>query len=343
MSAPVRLLSVIVPCRNEREHILAFCDAVAAQTLPSGVRMEVLIADGCSDDGSRDCIVQRGQIDPRFVLVDNPGRIVSTGLNACIAQSRGEVIARMDVHTFYAPDYLAQCLEALARTGADNVGGPWLAEGREPMQRAVAAAFQSRWVSGGARSRELSYEGPADTVYLGCWPRESLARFGGFDETLVRNQDDEHNLRITAGGGRIWQSARIRSSYRPRGRLAQVARQYLQYGYWKPFVMRKHGQAAALRHGVPAALVLGLLLGALGMALRLPLAGPALGALLAAYAAFVAAATAQAAHGAQAPLVPRIAAVIVTYHLSYGWGSLLGAWDALVRGRPRARFSALTR
>jgi hypothetical protein len=32
----------------------------------------------------------------------------------------------------------------------------------------------------------------------------------------VRNQDDEHNLRIVKGGGKIWQASRIRSSYRPR-------------------------------------------------------------------------------------------------------------------------------
>ena len=249
----------------------------------------------------------------------------------------------MDVHTIYAPDYLAQCLAALDRTGADNVGGPWRAEGREPMQRAVAAAFQSPLVSGGARSRELDYEGPADTVYLGCWPRESLDQFGGFDESLVRNQDDEHNLRIAAAGGRIWQSALIRSSYRPRARLGQVARQYLQYGYWKPFVMRKHGQAAAWRQLVPGAFVAALLLGALGALLHVPLAASLLGMVSVAYASFVGLASWQVAQDPQSGGAARVAAVILTYHLSYGTGFLLGAWDALVRGRPGSRFGALTR
>ncbi len=126
-----------------------------------------------------------------------------------------------------------------------------------PTQAAVAAAFQSRWVAGGALSRQLDYDGPADTVYLGAWPRRTFERFGGFDETLVRNQDDEHNLRIVKGGGRVWQESRIRSSYRPRATLGQVFRQYLQYGYWKPFVMKKHGQPARLRQLVPALFVVG--------------------------------------------------------------------------------------
>ena len=149
---------------------------------------------------------------------------------------------------------------ALQATGADNVGGPWRASADEqqPMQQAIAAAFQSRWLAGGARSRQLDHSGWVDTVYLGAWPRASFERFGGFDENLVRNQDDEHNLRIHQGGGRVWQSAAIRSSYRPRGSVKALFRQYLQYGYWKPFVMKKHGQPAALRHLLPGLLVVAL-------------------------------------------------------------------------------------
>lgn len=337
------LVSIIVPCRNEQAHILAFCDAVAAQTLPPGVALEVLIADGLSDDGTRALLEARAAADPRFIALDNPARIVSAGLNACLARARGEVIVRMDVHTVYAPDYVAQCLAALARSGADNVGGPWHAQGRNPMQQAVAAAFQSRIVAGGALSRQLDYEGEADTVYLGCWPRRTFERFGGFDETLVRNQDDEHNLRIRKGGGRAWQSGRIRSTYFPRSRLGQVARQYMQYGYWKPFVMRKHQQAAALRHLVPALFVAALLLCAVLALLGLPLAGWAglgLGLLYALFTTTVALAIGRRAGWA---LVPRIAAVIAAYHLGYGWGSLRGWWDVLRHGRPNPRFGTLTR
>ena len=191
------LVSVIAPCRNECAHIDAFCDSVLAQRLPEGWRMQVLVADGQSDDGTRRRLDERAAQDARLQAVDNPGRIVSTGLNACLARAEGEVIVRMDLHTQFAPDYVAECLAALARTGADNVGGPWVAQGQGAMGQAIAAAFQSRWVVGGARSRDRAYEGPADTVYLGCWPRAVLARAGGFDETLVRNQDDEHNLRLS--------------------------------------------------------------------------------------------------------------------------------------------------
>lgn len=341
----MKRVSVIVPCRNEAAHIEAFCRSVAAQQLPAGWALQVVVADGGSGDGTRAALDACCATDARFVVIANPGRIVSTGLNLALARADGEVIVRMDVHTRYADDYIAQCIAALLATGADNVGGPWhaQADAQAPaMAQAIAAAFQSRWVAGGAASRRLDWSGWVDTVYLGCWPRASFERFGGFDEALVRNQDDEHNLRIRRGGGRVWQSAAIRSSYRPRASLAQAFRQYLQYGYWKPFVMRKHGQAASLRQLVPGLFVAGA--GLLTLPALFGHAGP-LTAWLGLYALAVVALTAAVAverrPGAAALL--RVPAVVAAYHLGYGLGSLWGWFDVL-RGRSgAARFAQLTR
>lgn len=333
-------VSVIAPCRNEAAQIDAFCDAVAAQRLPPGVALQVLVADGRSDDGTRERLAARIAGDARFELVDNPGRIVSCGLNAALAQARGEVIVRMDLHTVYAEDYIAQCLAALARSGADNVGGPWRALGQGGWQRAIAAAFQSRWGAGGARSRDLAFEGEVDTVYLGCWPRASFERFGGFDEALVRNQDDEHNLRIRLGGGRVWQSAAIQSHYTPRDSLAALWRQWLQYGYWKPFVMKKHGQPAALRHLLPGAFVAALVLA--GGAALAGWAWP-LALLAGSYALALGGLSLAIAADAGWRGAWRLPLVLAAQQLAYGGGSLIGAYDVWRHRRGRERFGRLTR
>ena len=93
------------------------------------------------------------------------------------------------------------------RTGPDP--------GRHLPPAPVAAAYHSRFAVGGARFHDACYEGPLDTVTYGCWPKATFDRVGPFDEELVRNQDDEHNLRITRSGGTVWQSLRIQSWYRP--------------------------------------------------------------------------------------------------------------------------------
>ena len=55
-------VSVIVPCRNEVEHIVPFCHSVAAQQLPEGWSLEVWIADGMSNDGTRERQIGRAHV-----------------------------------------------------------------------------------------------------------------------------------------------------------------------------------------------------------------------------------------------------------------------------------------
>ena len=129
-------VSIIVPCRNEERHLGGLRRAARWRSgCPQGWTLEIVIADGMSDDGTRRALDELAARDPRVAFVDNPERIVSTGLNRALGAASGEVVVRMDVHTEYAPDYVAECLAALQVTGADNVGGPWRAIA-DPARRA---------------------------------------------------------------------------------------------------------------------------------------------------------------------------------------------------------------
>lgn len=343
MSMAVRCVSVIVPCRNERTHIAGFCADVLRQNLPSNWALQVLIADGLSDDGSRELLSTLCAADARLQMLDNPQRIVSSGLNGAIAVAQGEVIVRMDVHTSYAPDYVAHCLAALESTGATCVGGPWRPVGEGWPQAAIAAAFRSRLGSGGAASRRIDYSGPVDTVYLGAWRREDLLRLGGFDESLVRNQDDELNLRILRSGGVVWQCADIRSSYTPRGSFAALFRQFYQYGYWKVPVIRKHRLPASPRHLAPFAFVACLIV----LAVLAPWAMLARSTLAGVLAVYAVAALTSAARLARPPHRLRdtlgMATAIACMHVGYGLGFGHALLEWLLRRTPGAAATRLTR
>lgn len=335
-------LSVIVPCRNEAAHIAGFVADVLAQEPVAG-GMEVIIADGRSTDGTRQTLDRLAAADPRVVVIDNPAGTVSPGLNAALQRARGSVIARMDVHTRYASDYLRRCVEVLESSGADNVGGAARTRATGYVARAIAIGYASPFAVGGARFHDADHAGDVDTVPYGCWMKRTLVDLGGFDEALVRNQDDELNLRLRLRGGRIHQSPAIRSWYHPRGSLPALARQYFQYGYWKVRVIRKHGQPASWRHLVPGTAV------AAGAALAAasPFSGAALavlatasgGWLLLALAAGVAACR-RAGDWAPLPLMP---AVFATYHAAYGLGFLAGLADSARRRAPAAAMTELTR
>jgi succinoglycan biosynthesis protein ExoA len=185
----------------------------------------------------------------------------------------------------------------------------------------------------------VDYTGEVDTVYLGAWRRSELLRLGGFDEALVRNQDDELNLRIVRGGGRVWQSAAIRSWYTPRASFAALFRQFHQYGYWKVPVIRKHRLPASPRHLVPFAFVALLSLLAVGGFFLRP-AWWALAALLVLYAA-AALVNAMAVAPRQAPAV---AWAFFCMHAGYGLGFGRGLLDVvLLRRGPGAAVTRLTR
>jgi glycosyltransferase involved in cell wall biosynthesis len=306
--------------------------------------MEVLIADGMSTDGTRNILAEYSARDDRVRVIDNPERIASTGLNAAVRSARGEVIVRMDAHTEYAQDYVRECVTTLLGTDAGNVGGPARTKATTYWERAVAAAYHSRFAVGGARFHQVAYEGYVDTVTYGCWRKTTFDHIGLFDEELVRNQDDEHNLRLTRAGEKVWQSPRIRSWYRPRGSLGALFGQYMQYGYWKVRVIQKHKLPASVRHLVPGCFVAAVLV----LGLAAPFAEPALWAwvgLVGLYTVCMLGASALTAWESGLDLFPALPAVFWCYHFGYGYGFLRGVWDFLLTrsNKPSSTFTRMTR
>lgn len=324
-------VTVIVACRNEIGHIREFLESLRTQEM-TGISWEGIIADGESDDGTREFLEVYTAQHPELRVVSNPGRIVSTGLNTAIRMALGEIIIRMDAHTSYAPDYCRRCVEELERRGADNVGGPARTRASGARARAIAAAYHSRFSTGGARFHDVDYEGWVDTVPYGCWRKATLVEIGLFDESLVRNQDDELNLRLQRVGGRIWQSPLIVSWYTPRPTLSSLFRQYFQYGFWKVAVIRKHWLPASWRHIVPIVFVLAniLLPGAMILA-RAMEAQPWFAisrvlwfSMMGIYLAVLLAASLITARQSGWLTLLHLPAVFTTYHVSYGLGFLAG-------------------
>ena len=323
-------VSIILPCRNEKDTIEKCVLSILNQEPPHG-GYELLIVDGLSDDGTRLILNQLSKKNDFIRILDNEDRIVSTGLNKGIEQARGQIILRMDAHTEYAKDYVKQCIKTLLETQADNVGGPCQAKGFSTIGRAIAAAFQSPFAVGGSKNHDVSYEGPIDTVYLGCWPRSVFSEVGLFDPELVRNQDDEFNYRMRRAGKKLWQSGSIKCNYHTRETLKKLFWQYIQYSYWKIKVIKKHRRIASIRHIIPTVFFLSIVL--------LPIIGiwdpRALWvflSILGAYGICSLIAAFKSAQKSEWKLFFFLPATFATYHFAYGIGFLWGILD-LVTGK----------
>jgi succinoglycan biosynthesis protein ExoA len=321
------LVSVILAVRNEECYIARALDAVCRQDYPRNA-IEILVVDGESDDATRDVVAGLAFRDPRVHLLHNPLRRVAGGLNVGLRAARGDVIVRVDGHCVIPPDYVATCVKRLRSGGADCAGGPVRAEGETPMGRAIAQAMSTPFGVGGAAFRWADAVREVDHLPFGAWRREVFEVIGAFDETLVRNQDDELSDRLRRHGGRIVLDPAIRVRYFSRARLAGLWRQYLGYGFWKVRVIRKRGGwPASPRHLVPPVFVCAVVGALLATgATRLWLL-PAL--VLGPYALFLLAAALQslvALRDRAALLVPGALAVM---HVAYGVGFLQAlVWPA---------------
>lgn len=315
-------VSVLLPIRNEEKSIERCLQSVFDQDYPAD-RMEIIIADGRSEDQTRE-VIRRLQVrHPNLILIDNPGHIVPTGLNAALRAARGEIIVRVDGHTHIACDYVRECVEALQRSGADNVGGRMNAVGTTPFGEAVAVATSSPFGVGSARFHYSEEEEFVDTVYMGAWRRDVFTRIGLFDEELVRDQDDEFNYRLRENGGKILLSPRIKSEYTGRSTPKALWKQYYQYGLWKVRVLQKHPLQMSWRQFVPPLFALTLIVTTLwGLFSKIGrvLLGLAAGVYTAANLA-ASIYTASRKGWAFLRYLPQIYAIL---HLSYGFGFLTG-------------------
>lgn len=310
-------VSVVIPVRNEAATVTAAVRSALEQDY--GGNIEVVVADGRSDDGTPAIIAELAQTDRRVRLIDNPGLSAASGLNAAIEAANGNVIVRCDGHAALPRGYVATAVELLEDTGADNVGGIQAARGVAPIERAIAAAMAARFGTGGARYRSNGPAGYVDTVYLGVFRREALDRVGGFDTSLERNQDYELNYRLRDSGGTVYFDPRLAVEYRPRSSIGELWRQYFRYGRGKRRVLQMHPRSVRLRQTAAPALVAGLAASAALLATparRVGLVVPV------AYAAGVVGTAAVESIRRRDPAMAYLAAVLPTMHLSWGLGFL---------------------
>ena len=329
MAEPLPFVTVILPVRNEAPYIRRTLAAVLAQDWPPE-RLEVLIVDGRSTDGTAARVREMIADEPRARLLENPHGDQAHALNTALARARGTVIVRVDGHTLIARDYVRRCVQALERTGAAHVGGRQETLGLTRFGQAVAAALRSPF---GVPSRfRLGGAGDVDTVYLGAWRREIFARVGDFDVSLCANEDYEHSYRIRRAGERVYLAPDIRAVYMVRETPRALAAQFFRYGRGKWQVLRRWPRSLRARHLVAPTFVAWMALGgALSVpsrAIRRLWAGT-----LAAYALGNALASLHAARRAGWRTLPRLPLAFALMHVSWG----LGFWAQALGDAARAR------
>ncbi len=321
-----KLVSIIIPTRNEERFILNTLESIMAQDYPSEL-IEVIIADGESDDSTGKLIEKFITNHPNVTLINNPERVVPFALNYAIEKSKGEIIIRLDAHSKYPRNYVSRLVFELDRLKADNVGGVWITTPANSgfVATGIALATSHPLGIGNASYRLENQEiKKVDTVPFGCFPKSVFDRIGLFDTDLIRNQDDEFNGRIIKNGGEIYLIPDVQIEYYARETLSTMQKMFYQYGLFKPLVNKKLGESATIRQFVPPTFVLFLVLGIFmpfspSLLNYFWLAGLSLYLILTIVVSFQI-----AAKESRYALLFFLPIVFPFIHISYGWGYLKG-------------------
>ena len=316
-------VSIIMPIRNEADFIERAIRSVLDNDYPAG-RMEILVVDGLSDDGTREIVARLSEADNRLMMLDNLKRIAPAAMNIGLKAARGDLFIRVDGHVEIPADFIAKSIRCLHEHPEAWVAGGYIKTVADDfVGQAIASAMRSPIGVGNSRFRLGDYEGWVDTLAFGTHHRWIVDKIGYFDEELVRNQDDEFNLRIILAGGKIWMSKAIQSTYFSRGSLRKLWKQYFQYGFWRIRTLQKHKRPASFRQLVPLLFVLSLILPGLAGILWKPL-----WILLVIETAFYVLGlvigvldVGRKSGWRYAPLAPMVFAIL---HFAYGSGSLWG-------------------
>lgn len=255
-------VSIIVPCYNEESTIQHLLNGILAQAYPRE-KMEVVISDGISTDKTIQAIeaFQKDHPDLQIRVVLNQAKTIPSGLNQAVRESRGEIIVRLDAHSMPIPEYVQRCVSALQSNKGTNVGGVWeIRPGSTTwIAESISLAAAHPLGVGDAMYRLNAQAGAVDTVPFGSFYKSLIEKIGGFDETLLANEDYEFNTRVRESGGVVYLDPSIRSVYFSRSTLSKLAIQYWRYGFWKLRMLKRYPHTLRWRQALPPVFVLSLL------------------------------------------------------------------------------------
>ncbi len=255
-------VSVVVAVYNEEDFIFDCITSLLEQDYPKD-KYNILIVDGNSSDRSRNIILDMAKSSKNIVLLENPMRKIAKAFNIGINFSSNDIIALMSAHAIAANNYISLCVKYLNETGAGNVGGIMVTEGKGFWGECIALGTSSTFGIGNSKHRYSDKSGYDDAGWPGAFWRTTLLDIGGFDESLGLNEDDDLNYRLVKSGQRLFHTPEIRTTYFCRNSKIRLWKQYYKYGFWKPYVIRKFGGFTSFRHFIPAAFVLSVILSTL--------------------------------------------------------------------------------
>jgi glycosyltransferase involved in cell wall biosynthesis len=333
-------LSLVIPCRNEEQYIGKCLQSIVDSDYDKAL-LEVFVCDGLSSDNSKAVIQMFAAKHSWIHFAENSHQTTPYALNLGIEKSSGDAIIILGAHAEVLPDFFVKNVYFLGKfPNCGCVGGYIENIYESETAEIIGAAMSSVFGVGNANFRIANKSGFVDTVAFGAYRREVFDKIGLFDEVLTRNQDDDFNFRVTKAGYKIYLSPEIKTKYYVRSSFQKLYKQYLQYGYWKVYLNKKHKAFLSVRQLIPFLFVSFLTLGFLFSFLNPHLALLYLIGILtySSLAIFFA-----SKKSSRFKKIIQIATTFFVLHWAYGLGYAMGLVDFILQNKNPKKEEELTR
>lgn len=268
-------IAIVCPCFNESHHVKKFLESLEKQTIfmSNNFDISICFVDGVSTDGTYELLLEYCKDKENFSVLINEMRFVSFGLNLAIdffSKIKPELLIRLDFHSIYPVNYLDYLVSEFYKLQAidplvGNVGVriDTLPSHNSLRSKVVASVLSSSFGVGNSTFRtKTNIIDPiqVDTVPFGCFLFSAFRHVGVFDCDLLRNQDDEFNLRLIKNKYSIYLLPNLSVEYYARDSFKKLSKMMYQYGFFKPLVNKKCRRFASFRQFVPLLFVLALII-----------------------------------------------------------------------------------
>lgn len=225
--------TVIIPARNDARHVAGTLESLFAQTrLPD----EIIVADGCSTDGTVDRILAFADRGVPIRVVRNETVYVGGGRNVATRAASHDLIVELDLGNRADRNWLAAMIAPFeADPALDYLGGVYYPAIDTPFERVSAAIIYfvdtlgMTWTPEELRQKaRIGLPGGLCMAYR----RAIWERAGGFAEWARKGQDRLFSLRVRKIGGRIDMSYEAVMYHHMAASAGEAFDKHFTYGLW---------------------------------------------------------------------------------------------------------------
>lgn len=226
-------------------------------------KIEVILVDSNSKDRTKQIMTDFAQSAhdfSRICVLDNPKRILPAGWNIALKECQGDIILRVDAHASIPADFIRKNVECI-KSGERICGGPRISiiDGENNgWQKTLLLAETSLFGSGIAEYRREKKKKYVSTLAHAAYHKEVFQTVGGYNENLVRTEDNEIHYRMRKAGYKFCFDPEIVSYHHARNNLRQMMKQKFLNGYWIGITLGICPQCFSWYHFVPFFFVLAI-------------------------------------------------------------------------------------